>query len=767
MASAGVQQKLRIADERRANIRIVAPVRGAAPTVHEIRTPDASFVKVHFDHFNLPAGLTLEVSSPDGSEVYRYSKSHRDGHTVDRALGQDGKQSFSAMSISGPVARLRLVGNATERWSAGHGVTVSRYLEGFPNDLMPALQKEGLLTGRVSPTAICGVNDKKAVACYQSTDASAFDRSRPVAKLVLGGGGSCTAWRVGPDNRMFTNNHCFTTTAEVAASEIWFNYQNTTCTGATVATVTKVAGDTMLRTDATLDYTLYTVKNFANISGFGYLGLEVRVPTTGEQIFIPQHAGGRVKELATVSDHVGGGACIIDTATQNGNGTNTDSGYKCDTEPGSSGSPVLARSSNKAIALHHLGGCNNSGAQFSQIWPQVSSHFGGVVPGGDSGGGNVAPTANFSFTTSSLTATFTDGSSDSDGTIASRSWNFGDGTTSTATSPGKTYAAAGTYTVTLTVTDNGGATNSINKSVTVGTVSNVLANGVPVTGLAASTGASLNYTMVVPAGATGLKFVTSGGTGDMDMYVKFGAAPTDTVYDCRPYASGNAETCTITTAQAGTYYVRLKAYSTFSGVSLTGSYTAAASNTAPVANFSFTTSGLTATFTDTSTDAQNNITSRSWNFGDGTSSTSTSPSHTYSAAGTYTVTETVTDAGGLSSSKSSSVTVTAPPACGGLVLCSGTAVALPSVATGGVSSNYTMTIAAGKTVTFAISGGTGDADMYVKAGSAPTSSAYDCRPYTSGNAESCSFTPSVNTTYYVNVRAYAAYPGVSLKGTSN
>jgi vibriolysin len=100
-----------------------------------------------------------------------------------------------------------------------------------------------------------------------------------------------------------------------------------------------------------------------------------------------------------------------------------------------------------------------------------------------------------------------------------------------------------------------------------------LTNGVAKTGIGAATGASVNYTLVVPAGATGLKFVTSGGTGDLDMYVKFGSAPTDTVYDCRPYTSGNAETCTIATAQAGTYYVRLKAYSTFSGASLTGSFT--------------------------------------------------------------------------------------------------------------------------------------------------------------------------------------------------
>ncbi|MCI4567890.1 pre-peptidase C-terminal domain-containing protein [Lysobacter sp. CFH 32150] len=187
---------------------------------------------------------------------------------------------------------------------------------------------------------------------------------------------------------------------------------------------------------------------------------------------------------------------------------------------------------------------------------------------------NANPVANFTFTTSNLTATFTDSSTDSDGTIASRSWNFGDSTTSTTTNPSHTYAAAGTYSVALTVTDNGGATNTITKSVTVtAPPGNVLTNGVAVTGLAATTGNSVNYTMVVPAGATNLKFVMSGGTGDADMYVKFGSAPTDTVYDCRPYANGNAETCTITNIQAGTYYIRLKAYSSFSGVSLTGSYT--------------------------------------------------------------------------------------------------------------------------------------------------------------------------------------------------
>ena len=102
----------------------------------------------------------------------------------------------------------------------------------------------------------------------------------------------------------------------------------------------------------------------------------------------------------------------------------------------------------------------------------------------------------------------------------------------------------------------------------------VLTNGVAKTNQSGAAGASLNYTMVVPAGATGLKFVTSGGTGDSDLYVKFGSAPTTTSYTCKSEGGTNAETCSIATAQAGTYYVLVKGYSAFSGMSITGSYTA-------------------------------------------------------------------------------------------------------------------------------------------------------------------------------------------------
>jgi len=205
----------------------------------------------------------------------------------------------------------------------------------------------------------------------------------------------------------------------------------------------------------------------------------------------------------------------------------------------------------------------------------------------------------------------------------------------------------------------------------------VLENGVVKTDLSATTGNELVFTMDVPTGATDISFATTGGNGDADLYVKFGSAPTDSVFDCRPYRSGNVESCA-STQEGGTYYVRLKAYSDFSGVSLTASYTE------PSTGGGDTAQPIDNTVSDIS------VSSRNW-------------------------------------------------------------------------TRYTFELVDGYAdLAVTLSGGNGDADLYVTHGKQSTTSTYDCRPYKNGNNETCNFATPAKGTWYVDIYGYSAASGVTL-----
>lgn len=105
------------------------------------------------------------------------------------------------------------------------------------------------------------------------------------------------------------------------------------------------------------------------------------------------------------------------------------------------------------------------------------------TPNGPVSGGNLPPTANYTYTDNLLQVTFNDTSTDSDGSIVSWLWEFGDSTTSTLQNPVHTFAANGTYNVKLTVTDNEGATGSVTKSITVndGTTPEIYVSDITVT----------------------------------------------------------------------------------------------------------------------------------------------------------------------------------------------------------------------------------------------------------------------------------------------
>ncbi|HWU89855.1 MAG TPA: pre-peptidase C-terminal domain-containing protein, partial [Kofleriaceae bacterium] len=211
----------------------------------------------------------------------------------------------------------------------------------------------------------------------------------------------------------------------------------------------------------------------------------------------------------------------------------------------------------------------------------------------------------------------------------------------------------------------------------------VLTNGVAVTGLSDSTTGNMKFfKLTVPTGQTTLTFELSGGTGDADMYVNFGSHPSLTVYQCRPYLSGNAETCTITNPSAGDWYVGLNAYSAYSGASLKGTYSSGPMN------------------------------------------------------------------------------------CGGdTILTNGVAKTGLAGASGAAAYFCLPGVPSGKTLTIKISGGTGDADLYTRQGARPTTTTYNCRPYLSGNAETCTATTTSTSDWYVMLRGFTAYTGVSLIGS--
>ncbi|MGI8867725.1 MAG: PKD domain-containing protein [Mycobacteriales bacterium] len=97
-------------------------------------------------------------------------------------------------------------------------------------------------------------------------------------------------------------------------------------------------------------------------------------------------------------------------------------------------------------------GASTSAAPITNIWQAA----------------NQPPTAAFTSSVNGMSASFDgSGSSDPDGTIASYTWDFGDGATATGVTPSHTYATAGSYNVRLTVTDNGGATAAVTHSITV------------------------------------------------------------------------------------------------------------------------------------------------------------------------------------------------------------------------------------------------------------------------------------------------------------
>ncbi|RAO11322.1 trypsin-like serine peptidase [Micromonospora noduli] len=325
-----------------------------------IQHPGATYVKVHFSSLRLAQGDYVTVSSRDGKESYRY-----DRH-LNRATGSDyttdGQPGFWAMSVEGDTAVVTL---HSSRPSRGNAATIDRFWRGY--------DRTEIAAHNFSTQSVCSTDARRDVVCYQNSHPTEYARGRAVARLLISGGGLCTTWRVGNTNRMLTNKHCFSTQSAVSGSEMQFNYQCATCGGANPGAGTKVSGATLYRVSSggssQLDYTLYSVNNFAAIQGFGTLYLATTATSNGTRIYVPGHGDGSAKRLSIYEDTQNGATCAV----RNANYNTWNISYSCDTSGGNSGSPVL-NASHRVVALHHLGGCpSNQGAKAHLIYNEIAS----------------------------------------------------------------------------------------------------------------------------------------------------------------------------------------------------------------------------------------------------------------------------------------------------------------------------------------------------------------------------------------------------------
>ncbi|NJD88226.1 MAG: hypothetical protein FIB05_09445 [Betaproteobacteria bacterium] len=350
-----------------------------------------------------------------------------------------------------------------------------------------------------------------------------------------------------------------------------------------------------------------------------------------------------------------------------------------------------------------------------------------------------------------------------------------------------------TNTTTLTV---GGVAGTFSTT-TVASLGTALANGVALSGLSGAAGASAYYYIDVPAGATSLTVATTTGgrSTDLSLYVRRDGVPTTLVRDCASAtAATTAETCSFTNPPAGRYYILLlgAAPAGYSGVGLLATYVASAGSpgslsmnltgtAASIAAGTGSTAFAVARTGGTSGAATGNLTviggctlstsTVSFANGSSTPSPATVTLSAGSAAGGGSCTVGMSATGATLSTSlpvGFMVTITGgttPPPPSATALSNGVPVGNLSGASGS-SVYYYIDVPTGATsLAVQTSGGSGDADLFVKLGAQPTTGTYDCGSTSITTAEGCSFTNPVAGRYYVLLYGYAAYSGVTLQAS--
>ncbi len=423
------EKPIKIGDEIDVRLRTSHPYETSKAEVafeQEFHSENSTYIKLYFRNFDLAPGDYVEIYSPKTDESVIYAGK---GKIVDN--GATTISDFWSQVIFSDKVIVKL---HTVQASRSYGFDLETVAYGYSPERIVELQDQ-------QRRAICGGDEKERIACYDGTEM--FNKAKAVCKLILNGSGSCTGWLLGCEGNIMTNNHCIGNASTAQNTDYLFNFQTNTCTGGNTTTDRVASSATFIKTSNSVDATI--VKLPVNPTDqYGYLSLRSAAARAGERIYIPQHPGGRRKEIA-----VNDGNRLATISSINGS---RDVQYTADTEGGSSGSPVLAFDSNLVVAIHNTGGCPN-GATGGNT--RLISWLGSDLPDcglDDDNTGVQLPVSGFDVAVNCTSATFTNTSENATGF----SWNFGDGNTSTQQNPTHTYSAAGQYNVTLTVTNTAG-----------------------------------------------------------------------------------------------------------------------------------------------------------------------------------------------------------------------------------------------------------------------------------------------------------------------
>lgn len=323
LATAPAGAKTRVGEV--ASAAIASPAlsgRPGSPAVwtHTIHHAGALFIKLHVASLSLGPDDRLRILDETGRVAAEYAN---------REVGPSG---FWAPAVPGDTLTVELASEA-----AGAAVTVDRYGHG---------------TRAVRPASVCVSDQTEDVACHAGTPIAAT--SGAVGRMLFEQQGAlfaCTGFLVSAFDLFLSAHHCVSTQAGVDSLEVTFDYQARDCGGKLLEPARTYAGDQLVTASAPFDMALMSLAG-GPAARHGYLPLSTREPTQGEPLYLPQHPNGDLKKVSVAG-------CQVSTPQVDGGAPGSDFGHQCDTEPGSSGSPVLDLD-DQVVGLHHIGGCGGS-----------------------------------------------------------------------------------------------------------------------------------------------------------------------------------------------------------------------------------------------------------------------------------------------------------------------------------------------------------------------------------------------------------------------